>query len=291
VPHLWNRFLELSGARGADPEERAHQDGVVVDRDSPEAFEEVLWMSFFAHLHDPTRNQVLDERTHHPAFERFYGDHIRKLLWLRGGRRYVSKGNYNVTRLAYLQKMFPDVRLVVPVRNPVGHVESLMRQHARFQAGQRLEPRARTHLRRAGHFEFGEDRRVIHTGDDEAVQDIERCWAEGREVEGWARHWSLVYDHVAEQLEGSPRLAAATLLLPFEELCREPVATAGALLQHCGFELSVPMLDRMARHVRPLAEHGTLDPRSRQLVSDLTRGTSRRLAAFDVGATTAAWVG
>src|SRR3546814_14155500 len=88
----------------------------MITPDSPEAFEEVLWMAFFPDLHDPTASSVLDERTDNAAFESFYRDHIRKLLRVRGGRRYLSKGNYSVTRLEYLLKVFPDARFILPVQ-------------------------------------------------------------------------------------------------------------------------------------------------------------------------------
>ena len=68
----------------------------------------------------PARCQVLDAATSNPAFERFYRDHLRKILLVRGGTRYLGKGNYNLTRLAYLLKLFPDARFVVPVRDPPG---------------------------------------------------------------------------------------------------------------------------------------------------------------------------
>jgi hypothetical protein len=80
------------------PAERSHGDGIAVTSESPEAFEEPLWMAFFEGQHDPSASAVLDRRARCPAFERFYRDHIRKLLAVRGGRRYVAKGNYNLTR-------------------------------------------------------------------------------------------------------------------------------------------------------------------------------------------------
>ena len=64
-------------------------------------------MAFFPDLHDPSGSAVLDSRTSHPEFEAFYADHIRKLIQVRAGRRYLSKGNYNVTRAEYLLKHDP----------------------------------------------------------------------------------------------------------------------------------------------------------------------------------------
>lgn len=278
VPVLWNRFLDYAARHPGAPRERAHRDGIVVTRESPEAFEEVLWMSFFPDLHDMAHSSVLDGHARHPEFEAFYRDHIRKLVMLREGRRYVSKGNYNVTRLEYLLKIFPDARFVVPVRNPYWHVASLMKQQRLFLAGQQNNPRALAHLQRAGHFEFGVDRRAIHTGDEEAVAEIQDCWRNGREVEGWARYWSLVYDFVMARLAANPALAQATLILPYEALCREPAKTAKILYEHCGFPPEPSLLERARAQVRfPDYYSPELSPGDRDLIARLTRHTARAL--------------
>ena len=92
TPWLWNRLLDYTPQKAAPPVERTHKDGIKVTPDSPEALEEVLWMAFFPGLHDPRQNAALDERTSNPAFERFYRDHIRKLLQVRGGRALPRQG-------------------------------------------------------------------------------------------------------------------------------------------------------------------------------------------------------
>jgi hypothetical protein len=285
VPVLWNRFLGYAARDAGAPRERAHRDGIMVTRDSPEAFEEVLWMSFFPHLHDPGRSGVLDGSTSHPEFEAFYRDHIRKLLMLREGQRYVSKGNYNVTRLEYLLRIFPDARFVVPVRNPYWHVASLMKQQRLFVTGQTRHPRARAHLARAGHFEFGLDRRAIHTGDAVAVGRVLASWKDGSEVEGWARYWSLIYDFVVGRLEANPTLAEATLILPYEALCRAPARTAGVLFEHCGFPASAELLDRAREQVRfPAYYTPDLSDFDRDVIARVTRGTAGRLREHSAAA-------
>ena len=113
--------------------ERAHKDRIMVTPSSPEALEEPYWMYFFKGLHQSGKSALLDGSTVNPEFERFYLSNIPKILMLRGGERYLSKGNYNVTRLKYLLKLFPDSRFVIPVRNPVSHIASLMKQAQEMQ--------------------------------------------------------------------------------------------------------------------------------------------------------------
>lgn len=250
TPYFWNWFLDRVPRQETPAAERTHGDGIAVTPESPEAFEEVLWMAFFPGLHDPARNAVLDERTENAAFEAFYRDHIRKLLKVRGGARYLSKGNYNLTRLGYLLKLFPDARFVIPVREPAWHIASLMKQHALFSEGERRHPAALRHLRRVGHFEFGLDRRAVNAGDGAAVAAIEAAWGRGEEVEGWARYWAHLHAHLADRLEADARLRAASLVLRFEDLCAAPRESIRRVFDHCRLALADDVLDGLASRIR-----------------------------------------
>jgi hypothetical protein len=231
TPYAWNRWLELVPRTEEAPAERSHGDGIAITSESPEAFEEPLWMAFFPELHDATESAVLDGGTHHPPFERFYRDHIRKLLAVRGRHRYVAKGNYNVTRIGYLAKLFPDARFVIPVRDPVWHIASLMKQQRLFLDGQRDNPAARRHLRRVGHFEFGADRRPIRIGDVPTTAEIVALWQAGEEVRGWARYWAQVHRYIADLVGQDQR--SSIQIVRYEDLCASPHATLREVLAHC----------------------------------------------------------
>lgn len=232
VPWAWNWFVDRAGSNGGPAQERAHKDGIAVTPESPEAFEEPLWSAYFPEAHDPRTSSVLDGMTSNPAFESFYLDHLRKLLLLRNGRRYLAKGNYNVTRLGYLLKLFPDARFVIPVRDPLWHVASLMKQHQLFCREEEQNARVLRHMRRSGHFEFGLDRRVINTGDPR-VELVVSLWDEGREVEGWAHYWAMIYDHVADVLESDAAIREAAMVLRYEDLCENPSTVFSRILVHC----------------------------------------------------------
>lgn len=278
APWSWNWFLDRAAAGERAPRERAHADGIAVTPESPEGFEEVVWMAFFDRLHDhPATNAVLTAGEDAAAFERFYRDHIRKLLLLRGGERYLAKNNYNVTRMAYLQKLFPDARFVIPVRDPVWHVASLMKQHRLFVGEEERNPRVLAHMSRSGHFEFGLNRRAINCGDDGTVRAIEALWAAGRDVEGWARYWSLVYGHVDEVLRSEPALAAAARIVRYEDLCAEPAGTMRSILDHCRLSPeSIPELT--AERIHPPAYYRpSFSAEEEALIREITRDVGERL--------------
>jgi hypothetical protein len=244
TPYWWNRFLDRVPQRASAPAERTHRDGIAITPESPEAFEEVIWMAFFPGLHDPTQSAVFSSATRHPGFEAFYRDHIRKLVRVRGGKRYLSKDNYNVSRLEYLLELFPDVRFVIPVRDPVWHIASLMKQHALFCTGEERHPEALRHMQRVGHFEFGLDRRPINVGAATRLAGITDAWARGDEVEGWARYWAYIYGHLADRLAANPALKDASLVVRFEELCRSPYEMLDRTLAHCRLDTTPAWLEQ-----------------------------------------------
>lgn len=280
TPWAWNWFVDRAGGSSAPAQERAHQDGIAVTAESPEAFEEPLWSSFFPHAHDPTTSAVLDETSAHPEFEAFYQDHLRKLLLLRGGQRYLAKGNYNVTRLGYLLKLFPDARFVVPIRDPLWHVASLMKQHRLFCAEESRDPKILRHMRRSGHFEFGLDRRVINTGDPRA-ETVVSLWDEGNEVEGWALYWALIYEHVADRLEKDPVLREATLVLRYEDLCAEPAPVFAKVLHHCGLDAE-DLPKQAAQRIRhPSYYRPSFTEAEEAIVRETTAAVARRFGYPD----------
>lgn len=229
----WRNWLAGRGRSSRlQPVERAHGDRIMITNESPEAVEEVIWMHFFRDLHDPEADHVLDDRTSVPEFERFYTDHIRKLLLVRGRERYLAKGNYNTTRLLYILKLFPDARIIVPVRTPLDQVASLCKQDRLFHRAAREDSRIGRQLEMSGHFEFGPARRPVNIGRPKGQSPIEERWKRGDVVAGWALYWNSVYANLLRQLDQNAGLRSAVRLVHYEPLCRAPEVTLCKLLDH-----------------------------------------------------------
>jgi hypothetical protein len=238
-PNIWtpywrNYLLQKSRREKPVRVERAHKDRIRVSNDSPEAVEEVLWMHFFPELHDVRKDQVLTENDRIPAFDDFYRDHIRKLLAVRNAKRYLAKGNYNVARIRYLLSLFPDARFLIPVRDPVHHVASLMKQHELFTRDSAQDPRIPLQMALSGHFEFGPLRKLINYGDDKEATGIIEAWEAGNEVDGWSRYWAVSYRHLADQIQNHPEVRDACLLFRYEDLCTESAGVIDRIIDHCG---------------------------------------------------------
>ena len=108
TPIFWNRAFAHIYRSDTPPTERAHKDRILVTPDSPEAMEEVLWMRFFPQAHDTGTQPGAgrgDAAT--PPSSASTGSMSRRSCCVRGGRRYLSKGNYNLTPLRLSAEAVP----------------------------------------------------------------------------------------------------------------------------------------------------------------------------------------
>jgi hypothetical protein len=280
TPYAWNKLLGQIASGEAKPAERAHKDGILVTQDSPEAMEEPLWMSFFPQAHDPSQSNVISAGDPDNGFSDFYPAHIRKLLAVSGGGRYLAKANYQITRFEYLLGLFPDARFVVPVRAPVAHIASLVKQHDLFARGQRANERARQHLRRVGHCEFGLDRTPINTGNNERTAEILQHWERGEELAGWAKYWDQIYAYLLDRLEANPKLAAATQLIVFEDLCADPAGQLTDMMNHCGYNVSDEFMQAAAGRIKaPTYYKSKFSESDQALIESATSATMERIRA------------
>jgi hypothetical protein len=254
TPYWWRRAT--ARVAHGPPRERAHGDGMYITGDSPDALEEMIWAAFFPGARDPALRPVLTAADAHPAFETFYDAHLRKVLLAEGRERYAAKDNYHVGRLSYLLRLYPDARVLIPVRAPAGNVASLVRQHRRFAAGHRRYPRSEARMRRAGHFEFGRLRRPLALGNPVRAREILAMWAGGAEARGYAACWDLVYGHLAGVLATDARVRAAALVVRYEDLAAAPAETIRAVLAHCRLARAEELTARWGSAVRPPTTRG-----------------------------------
>lgn len=238
TPILWNRVLSLIGSK-QKPAERPHLDSIQITRDSPDAFEEPIWQYYFPYVHDVTKSHVLAADVKAPGFARFYSDHIKKILIVRKGVRYVSKGNYNMLRMELISSIFPDARFIVPVRHPLTHINSLARQHELFVDYAANDPKVAGYLQAVGHYEFGPQRAPICVTVD-GGQRIAAAWDEGNELLGYALQWADLYGHVIELISANTELSHRIQIVRFEDLCNQPENTIDRILSFT--DLNTPNL-------------------------------------------------
>ncbi len=105
-------------------------------------------------------------------------------------------------------------------------------------------------MSRLGHFEFGLDRRAVHTGDAGRYEAIRSAWACGDDIEGYALAWDDLYRHIADQLDASPSLRAATLVVGTKNCVTPPKVRCGACSTIAGWTSAPAAQTRLAARVQ-----------------------------------------
>ncbi len=245
APILWQRFARgfmRSGGRG----ERAHGDGVEVGLDSPEAFEEMLWMAFWPEHYRERTILPWAADAEASEFDTFFRQHMAKIVASAGGgaRRYLSKNNANIARLGLIERLFPDATILVPVREAVAQASSLLRQHRRFTALHRQDSFARQYMEGLGHFEFGAALKPF------AFTDPAPDPARADEPDFWLAYWCDAFEWVLATA------GARVVMIDHDALSVAPEAYLPPLAEVIGVEdpaalLAVAPRFRPSRPVEP----------------------------------------
>jgi hypothetical protein len=227
-PMLWNRF-SAPFQTDDDGQERAHGDGLDVSGSSPEAFEEMVWKHFWPdHYHD-THIRPWRADDQNPTFNAFFASHMRKVCALRAGngtapRRYLSKNNLNVARLAAPPAPLRAGTFLVPFRAPLQQAASMYRQHQRFLEIHENDDFVREYMEAIGHHEFGKG--LCPVDFDGWLETA----APPSDLAFWVQYWNAAYGYVLEHA------GEDAVLVSYARLTEGP----GAALARLAAALDVP---------------------------------------------------
>lgn len=228
APLTWSR---LSGSgRDVSTRKRAHGDGLEIGINSPEAFDEVLWMLGWQDKYRATSIDLWTAADHDPAARDLMQNTFHRVAALRAKERgltpdtaltYLSKNNANIARLDLLGTAFPGAHVLVVLRHPGAHALSLWRQHQRFLKIHAEEEFTLRYMRDIGHFEFGAlHRPLAFPGFDDAALDPAH-------PDYWLAYWMAAFSHVKMQ-------AGTCRFVRQDQLRAAPDATMTEILTHCG---------------------------------------------------------
>lgn len=231
APLLWDR-LSRSFQKSATSVERAHGDGMEISFDSPEAFEEVIWLSYL-------RDRIVEESTLSTLtadsvseeFATAMRETIRKVLAIADptvqpvpSPRYLSKNNANLSRIDALNRMFPTSTILVLFRTPSAHIGSLKSQHERFLVEHEGDAFSRNYMKWIGHYEFGENFKPINFSGwldkEKAPFQVDESF--------WLRYWIEAYSHVLRHK------ARNVHFIDFDKLLSDGAATLGRIADVTG---------------------------------------------------------
>lgn len=189
-PNIWSKLNKNSIL--IDKQDRAHNDGIKIDTNSPEAFEEIFWKTF-------------DDNDSDSYNEFIY--FVQLLCTKYKKNRYVSKNNQNIKRINYLINNYPHSKVIIPFREPLQHSFSLITQHKKFISFQKNDNFTRSYMSLIGHSEFGQDY-IPHFNNNLKYSDFYH-------INHWLEQWHLTYNMLSQFLN-EPQV----FFVCYEELCK-----------------------------------------------------------------------
>jgi len=147
--------------------------------------------------------------------------------------RYVAKNNYNVSRLGYLHKLYPDLKIIMMIRHPINHIASLVKQDAILKQLESENKQLLHWTKIVGHREFGTAKICINVDSTKTIEKIRKLWEkEETYVKGWAVQWNMIYSYVTDLLKRNKHLADRTLILRYEDLTDKSAESIDRIVEH-----------------------------------------------------------
>jgi len=225
-PNLWNRQSKISA------HERAHKDGIVIDGNSPEEFDEYFWK---AHLKDSyiRDNGLLIHEVNDEILQK-YLQYVRLICLAKRSEKYVSKNNNNILRLTALRKL-DNHKIIILFRQPIGHASSLLKLHKRFSKEQLEDPFSLQYFDYLGHHEFGQHHKPFLL--TEEFQNT-RLHFPKESLDYWLAVWYNYHHYVLAHLK------TTDIVLCFEDLISYPEKTYHALAQKLNLQSNFPPVEK-----------------------------------------------
>jgi hypothetical protein len=221
APLFWKKISQPF-SKDAKEVERAHGDGMTVSFDSPEAFEEVVWLSYLKQQYvNQDKLAPLTLKNTNKKFAKAINSTIKKLILENHSegqayKRYISKNNANCSRLPVLKKLFPTATILIPFREPFAHIGSLMKQHEQFCEMHKDDSFAKSYMKWLGHYDFGENFKPINFDN---WLDSQPSKPDYQSESFWLSYWIASYENILRQISDKVHL------VDYNKLLVEPAET------------------------------------------------------------------
>ena len=162
-------FSKLFGRKNILKKERLHGDGIAFDINSPEALDEV----FFDNDREFLKNELIN--------------YIKLVLISKNKEKYLSKNNLNFKRINIIYSLLPNSIFLIPIREPLQHANSLMKQHLHFSQLQKKDNFILRYMNYLGHNEFGLNHKPWN---------IPVNFSDFNDINYWLEQWYLFYQNI-----------------------------------------------------------------------------------------------
>ena len=231
-PAFW-RKVHKGFHQSQSPIQRAHDDGILVSPDSPEAFEEIYWNNIGNHL---SEKELVES----------FSYYISSIAGASGpGKRYISKNNNNITRLDLLEEVCKEINgvIIIPIRDPLKTATSSLRMHQRFIAMQEEDPFVLEYMNLLGHREFGKGLQWLQVG-SKAFQPSYPT----TEVECWLEYWMYLHGDLIQ------KRYCTIKTIDFSNIRSNPDAELELTFKKCGIKIAGHKLGNLIKAEKEISQ-------------------------------------
>ena len=165
-------FSKLIYKKNITKKKRLHGDAIDYDNNSPEALDEV----FFNNDVEFVKNEL--------------ANYIQLILFSNKKIRYLSKNNLNYKRIEFIHSILPNSIFLIPIREPLKHAYSLLKQHLNFTKLQKQDDFIKRYMSYLGHNEFGLHHKPWNNNIN--FKDLNK-------IDYWIEQWRLFYSYIYDK--------------------------------------------------------------------------------------------
>jgi hypothetical protein len=168
---------------------RPHNDRILHDINSPEAFDDVFFLTM--------KNNLKND----------YIKLVSLVLKKYKKKKYLSKNNNNYKRINLINSQFINAKILLPYRDPLQHAYSLLNQHINFCTIQKKNKFVLDYMNYLNHKEFGLNYKPWNKPEK---------FIDYFDVNHWLEQWCLFYNNL---LENSSKFKNV-ILINYDDFCK-----------------------------------------------------------------------
>lgn len=212
MPNFWKKFDNSANSQKV---KRAHNDGLEISTQSPEAFDEFFWKVKLKNCYITEANLKIHSLNEDEIDE--YLKYIKLVCFSFEKKRYLSKNNNSILRLKSLLEKIDNLKVILVFRDPLSHAYSLYNQHQHFLKLQKNDSFAIEYLNFLGHHEFGNGLKSFQI----KIENVK--YANPDSINYWLQVWESYYKYIIENFGDKVHV------ISFFDICNNPEVVNGYL--------------------------------------------------------------
>lgn len=177
--------------------ERSHNDGINIDLNSPESFEEIIWFKNFLkefHKTNSINLRLLDYPLDLITELRMLQ---KKLHYIYGEKNYLCKSNYFYLRYNFYKLNNINFYYLVTIRDPIQQSISLTNQHINFSKYGKNNYTIGKYLNLVGKYEFGQSRKPVLLNNERLNKISLKYLINNDNINYYLSQWLIIYSFIS----------------------------------------------------------------------------------------------